>query len=100
VGLFVLGAKCHGGTLTANGSPMSLEQELQDVIERRSALIAQRSQTTGHPAADIQLALEDLGYLKKKPGLKPEEFDPDGQLQQLEYKMRELQKVLAESDEK
>ena len=86
--------------LIANGGPNEFEKRLQVVIDRRHALVVQRSQTTRHSAVDSELALEDLGYLKAEPGLKTAEFDPDRQRQQLEYKMRVLQKARAESDGK
>jgi hypothetical protein len=78
---------------------VTLSEQLRSVTAERRALIAARANLTGSTPGEIELALRDLGYLKDKPSLQLQKLDPDGQLQRLTNKIRDLEKALAASGE-
>ena len=68
-----------------------LNAQLQEEIE-------EASRRTGHSKAEIDLALEDRGWLRPAP--LPEEYDPTGKIGSVQDQLVRLRRQLKDEEEK
>jgi hypothetical protein len=63
-----------------------------------ASLVEKTAQQTGRSKEEIELALEDLGFLASAP--EPEDYDPYDKLRRAAMHIRRLRKVLSEEEKR
>jgi hypothetical protein len=65
-----------------------------------ASLVEKTAQQTGRSKEEIELALEDLGFLASAPASEPGDYDPYDKLRRAAVHIRRLRSVLSEETKK